>query len=1086
MNTSRDFTMDFRLRTHFAQAQRDVAAVQAGLDDLAESAGKAADVMAGVAPADGLDAATAAQESYAAAARATQQAVAEEIGLIGELQGVIARGAGSWEELAQAEAMLDKAMAKGLITMEEYDEALVSLDKSHAKLQKAEGESQKQLDGTLKRYDKTASTLQRLKRDEEELRRAVDEGRISREQYNRAMANVTAQRQALQMAQNQRALNLNSAGVQRNLTQLLTYSATGNWQLAANQILQLGNQAGAARVLLSGMGLAAGAAAGSVVALGVAATKGYLELRALETAILATGGASGLTAGQVANMADQVGEATGRYGDAEKAAALLVKSGAASAGTLEDMVTAAVNLSRLTGESIEETTRKVARLAKEPTEGVRDLDRQLNYLTATTYGQIRALEEQGRQQEAVRLALGETADMSRTRVAQMVEQAGALERAWDSVRSSVAGVWDQMKNVLRTDIDHQIETLKSDIEFFRQMQTGWGIRGDRERGRKGEAVARARLAELLAQKARGEADAEEEREQRKTAEEAKAAMERVDALVASLDKEAAKRREINEVLALYNKLDREGARTGNYDSRLFDGSQEKLLAAIEEKYKPRSTPKGPRGDDPDKAAAREVANLQRQIAMLAELEDGQTSVSEAARIRYEIEEGIFKQASPALKQLLIDYSQLYDSEKRIIEANKQMVQVHLELARLRGEPVPPELDESTRQLTRLREELERIGRTGDAADITRLLNLRTANAELTRLTGELDRAQRQFSAAEQRVHIEQQAGLISSITAQEKLLEIRQREIAELQRLLPLMREQAQLLGSPEALARLAEMENRLFELQNQAGLLATTFRQGLESGIGGALEKIRTESLSLGDAIKAVVGGIADAMGQLASQQLASAATAQLMKLAGKAGGLDVGQPDPAEAAAAGVAYAAPIQGASAALAGASATLGTAGAGLNSGAAAITVAAAQLMAAAQALTVANSIGAATGFADGGYTGPGGKYAVAGVVHRGEYVMPQETVRHYGLAAMQALHARQVALDGLRAPNVRTAPAPRFSFADGGLVGGSPLGDVKVAVMNLLSGDMLAQALANSHEFRRVVVNTVVEEGGAVQAGWQQ
>src|SRR5690606_17251850 len=130
------------------------------------------------------------------------------------------------------------------------------------------------------------------------------------------------------------------------------------------------------------------------------------------------------------------------------------------------------------------------------------------------------------------------------------------------------------------------------------------------------------------------------------------------------------------------------------------------------------------------------------------------------------------------------------------------------------------------------------------------------------------------------------------------------------------------------------------------------------------------------------------------------------------------------------------PIQGASAALAGASATLGTAGAGLSSGAAAITVAAAQLMAAAQALTVANSIGAATGFADGGYTGPGGKYAVAGVVHRGEYVMPQETVRHYGLAAMQALHARQVALDGLRAPNVRTAPAPRFSFADGGLVGG--------------------------------------------------
>jgi len=36
------------------------------------------------------------------------------------------------------------------------------------------------------------------------------------------------------------------------------------------------------------------------------------------------------------------------------------------------------------------------------------------------------------------------------------------------------------------------------------------------------------------------------------------------------------------------------------------------------------------------------------------------------------------------------------------------------------------------------------------------------------------------------------------------------------------------------------------------------------------------------------------------------------------------------------------------------------------------------------------------GFAEGGYTGEGGKYQVAGVVHAGEFVVPQETVRAYG------------------------------------------------------------------------------------------
>lgn len=42
----------------------------------------------------------------------------------------------------------------------------------------------------------------------------------------------------------------------------------------------------------------------------------------------------------------------------------------------------------------------------------------------------------------------------------------------------------------------------------------------------------------------------------------------------------------------------------------------------------------------------------------------------------------------------------------------------------------------------------------------------------------------------------------------------------------------------------------------------------------------------------------------------------------------------------------------------------------------------------------------AAGFADGGYTGDGGKYQEAGIVHRGEYVMPQEMVDKYNLAGV--------------------------------------------------------------------------------------
>lgn len=61
---------------------------------------------------------------------------------------------------------------------------------------------------------------------------------------------------------------------------------------------------------------------------------------------------------------------------------------------------------------------------------------------------------------------------------------------------------------------------------------------------------------------------------------------------------------------------------------------------------------------------------------------------------------------------------------------------------------------------------------------------------------------------------------------------------------------------------------------------------------------------------------------------------------------------------------------------------------------------------------------------DGGYTGDGGKFDVAGSVHRGEYVMPQEVVRYYGVENMARIH--RVGLSGGR------------GYANGGLGGSTP------------------------------------------------
>lgn len=61
------------------------------------------------------------------------------------------------------------------------------------------------------------------------------------------------------------------------------------------------------------------------------------------------------------------------------------------------------------------------------------------------------------------------------------------------------------------------------------------------------------------------------------------------------------------------------------------------------------------------------------------------------------------------------------------------------------------------------------------------------------------------------------------------------------------------------------------------------------------------------------------------------------------------------------------------------------------------------------------------GFADGGYTGNGGKYQPAGIVHRGEFVMSKAATRRIGVQNLEAMH--RGALRG---------------FADGGYVGSAP------------------------------------------------
>ena len=178
---------------------------------------------------------------------------------------------------------------------------------------------------------------------------------------------------------------------------------------------------------------------------------------------------------------------------------------------------------------------------------------------------------------------------------------------------------------------------------------------------------------------------------------------------------------------------------------------------------------------------------------------------------------------------------------------------------------------------------------------------------------------------------------------------------------------------------------------------LAANTAESFQRGFGNAFESMVFDSQSTGDALRGMAEGIArstvNALGQMAGQWLAYQAVQMAVGKTSEAAAV-------ASAAVTGTSIAA-------AYAPAAAAVSLASFGANS---------APAMAGMSATYGLSSTLAMAGFADGGYTGPGGKYDPAGIVHAGEFVVRKEMVERPGVLAM---------LEGLNR-----------GYANGGYVGG--------------------------------------------------
>lgn len=453
------------------------------------------------------------------------------------------------------------------------------------------------------------------------------------------------------------------------------------------------------------LAVTAGAAAFGLI--GKALFDSYQELQGYERALINTGNVAGVTSGQVADMADRVGESTGRFGEAEAAALALAQSGKFTGETLELATQAAVNLALLTGTSAEDAADQIAKLATEPAKALLKLNEQYHFLSAAVYEQVRALEEQGRTQDAVKVATEEFGHVLDQRAQQAIDKMGTLERVTRSVVDTFHELWNEIKDSGRTDPEAVLRAAQQRLERLQSMRGSkvWSIDAER----RAEAAVREAQARLGAAAADAQASAAEQRLQDTrldAIQKRNKAREEWDRLtISNLDKQAKLEKEITDIRST-------GLAAGRDQVEI-----EQQVAAARARYAESLAKKatGPKTDaERDQAAAaREIENLQRQVAMLGEVESGEKRVSEEKRVRYEIEQGAYRLASTATQQQLLDQARLLDAaraERAAAEEKKQQIEktarAYESLEAALRTPVEVRVDTAIERITTLNEALK--------------------------------------------------------------------------------------------------------------------------------------------------------------------------------------------------------------------------------------------------------------------------------------------------------------------------------------------------------------------------------------------
>ncbi|WP_236233695.1 phage tail tape measure protein [Pseudomonas tohonis] len=327
-------------------------------------------------------------------------------------------------------------------------------------------QQQAELGKLLGQIDPVTKALGRLDEQQEKLRQFKSGGLLDAETFNEYNTKIEDARKKLSDIDGTiRKTGITSAQTANALRQLPAQFSDIFISLQAGQsplqvFLQQGSQikdsfGGVGPALRETARYAAGlinpftAAAAAVGLLAVAYLQGSQEATEFNKAIAVSGNYAGTSKSQLQGMAEAIDAVTGTQRQAAAALAEFTAAGAFTSNQLQDLAQAAVAWEDATGTAISETVSQFKKLADEPAAASAKLNEQYNYLTASVYEQIKALEDQGDAAGAAQLAIDTFAQTMNERAAEIESGLGLVELAWKGIKDAASESWDAMLGVGR-------------------------------------------------------------------------------------------------------------------------------------------------------------------------------------------------------------------------------------------------------------------------------------------------------------------------------------------------------------------------------------------------------------------------------------------------------------------------------------------------------------------------------------------------------------------------------------------------------------------------------------------------------------